>query len=598
MSDDFEMSDCESEYEYDDSDYSAEEEDESSSESHNNNDRNSSGSHYSLGRDDASNPNAPRLTNTKKQKNVTMMPSSNLEPILRSRLTEVTEALGVSSAAAAPLLRNYKWSHQALLQNYFSNPRRVLERAGVLHRCRHLLEESTATTPTSSAAVVTVKSSTKECSICMEPLPNNNNNNNSNNIVSRNSNSSNKNSLSMACGHDFCLDCWEDYLTNCIQEAGSTCVIATCPQAGCPEVITELEVQRAAAHLMPKFKHFQLQSFVESNPQFRWCPGKDCDWVAQATSTVVSTLVDCKSVSSIALTTPIQAECRSCESSFCFGCYEEEPHPPVACSILQLWKEKNQNESETTNWVLVNTKSCPKCAARINKDGGCMYVRCFKCRHGFCWNCMGTHHVWTCNSYKKVDANEQRAKNELERYLHYYKRFHGHEDAQKFAQAQVDKLKSEEHNVTSHPVVPAVSPPTAVPSTKPASVNAQGLLFLPPPAFVVDDAQARPQEKDENIRIDLSLLIDANLQLVHCRRVLKHSYIFAFYRFANIPTSEKLKQEVFEHHQGILEGLTEGLSKVTELPRAEMDPQDIINRTRVIGQFIKNLLESVEKEVL
>ena len=57
------------------------------------------------------------------------------------------------------------------------------------------------------------------------------------------------------------------------------------------------------------------------------------------------------------------------------------------------------------------------------------------------------------------------------------------------------------------------------------------------------------------------------------------------------------EKECFEHHQGILEGLTEGLSKLTEKPRSEIDidtRQDIVNRTRVIGQFIKNVLEYVD----
>jgi ariadne-1 len=47
------------------------------------------------------------------------------------------------------------------------------------------------------------------------------------------------------------------------------------------------------------------------------------------------------------------------------------------------------NESETANWILANTKKCPACNARIEKNHGCNHMHCKLCKHEFCWICMG-----------------------------------------------------------------------------------------------------------------------------------------------------------------------------------------------------------------
>ncbi len=62
------------------------------------------------------------------------------------------------------------------------------------------------------------------------------------------------------------------------------------------------------------------------------------------------------------------------------------------CFPLQLirWQEKCSNESETVNWILANTKKCPKCLARIEKNQGCNHMVCKNkgCKKEFCWVCM------------------------------------------------------------------------------------------------------------------------------------------------------------------------------------------------------------------
>ena len=77
----------------------------------------------------------------------------------------------------------------------------------------------------------------------------------------------------------------------------------------------------------------------------------------------------------------------TCGHPFCFRC-GEEAHEPCGCAQLAEWAQKCQNESETANWILANTRKCPACSARIEKNQGCNHMTCRHCRYEFCWVCM------------------------------------------------------------------------------------------------------------------------------------------------------------------------------------------------------------------
>ncbi len=57
--------------------------------------------------------------------------------------------------------------------------------------------------------------------------------------------------------------------------------------------------------------------------------------------------------------------------------------------MMKKWEKKCKDDSETSNWIVVNTKDCPKCKSAIEKNGGCNHMTCYKCRHEFCWICYG-----------------------------------------------------------------------------------------------------------------------------------------------------------------------------------------------------------------
>jgi len=49
------------------------------------------------------------------------------------------------------------------------------------------------------------------------------------------------------------------------------------------------------------------------------------------------------------------------------GC-SKEAHDPSPCDQVEVWLDKCGNESETANWILANTKKCPVCTVRIEKN--------------------------------------------------------------------------------------------------------------------------------------------------------------------------------------------------------------------------------------
>jgi len=161
---------------------------------------------------------------------------------------------------------------------------------------------------------------------------------------------------------------------------------------------------------------------------------------------------------------------------------------------------------------------------------------------------------YKCNKFdssKPGDGPEDmsdaaKAKRELDRYLHYYQRFHAHSEAENFAKKQLKETE-------------------------------QRMVLL--------------QESSNDKRwSDVEFLKTANEQLVECRRVLKYTYVFAYYF-----DGQGMQRERFEHHQEMLERFTENLSELSEKPLAQMDRTDVVNQTRVVANFMKNILKYVEE---
>lgn len=293
---------------------------------------------------------------------------------------------------------------------------------------------------------------------------------------------------------------------------------------------------------------------MDDKDNLKWCPAPECVYA-----------IEC-GVKARELTHIVPTVHCNCGYNFCFGCTLSE-HQPAPCVLVKKWLKKCEDDSETANWISANTKECPKCRSTIEKNGGCNHMTCRKCKHEFCWMCMG---IWSehgnswynCNRYEEKSGSEARgaqakSRQSLERYLHFYNRYANHEQS-----AKLDKdiyLKTEKKM-------------TQLQSTS-------GMSW-----------------------IEVQFLDNASQALQQCRQTLKWTYAFAYYLARNNLT------EIFEDNQKDLELAVENLSEMFEKPTDQlaglkvemMDKTSYCNKRRVIllDDTAENLKQGKNAEAL
>jgi ariadne-1 len=308
-------------------------------------------------------------------------PLSDISPLLVAFVNEVSTLLDISEDEAQGILQHFKWDKEKLTDAYFSNPEKVRLACGLdlfsSSQMQRLLSDNNGL------------NGKFKCRICCDEE------------------SDLSQSFSLGCNHPFCKICFSEYLKNSVGD-GAASVTAHCPEHKCKQLVTKTIVHSLLAiEESEKYDLFFLRDFIEKSKNMKYCPAPRCDKVAVGSGV---TTVKCV-----------------CHHSFCFKC-GEEAHDPCSCSQLTDWQEKCMNESETANWILANTRKCPQCTTRIEKNQGCNHMTCKICKHEFCWICMGTwsEHgqgtggFYKCNRYENNEINSQvtaaqKAKAELDR---------------------------------------------------------------------------------------------------------------------------------------------------------------------------------------
>ncbi|VAH49065.1 unnamed protein product [Triticum turgidum subsp. durum] len=326
-----------------------------------------------------------------------------------------------------------------------------------------------------------------------------------------------------ACGHPFCSVCWRGYISTAIND-GPGCLMLRCPDPSCAAAVGQDMINSLANEEdKEKYGRYLRRSYIEDN--------------------------------------------RKCT---------EEAHRPVDCATVSKWILKNSAESENMNWILANSKPCPKCKRPIEKNQGCMHITCTPpCKFEFCWLCLGswsehgerTGGFYACNRYEAArqegayDESERRremAKNSLERYTHYYERWAANQSSRQKALGDLQSLQNDKLEKLS-------------------------------------DIQSQPESQ-------LKFIIEAWLQIVECRRVLKWTYAYGYY----LPEHEHAKRQFFEYLQGEAESGLERLHQCAEKElqiylEAESPSKDFNDfRTKLAGltsvtrNYFENLVQALE----
>lgn len=509
-------------------------------------------------------------------------------PPMQNQISQIADLVDLPAAGAAALLRYTGWSSEKLLDRFWGDSEGLLNEVGINH-WRESAQKSTvgtkmlalprkscsspvAANPQAagnqvaeerrddgfetdlvlglphgySGVALPTASDRITCRICFRDVPP-------------------EEASAAPCSHFFCKACYQDYLVMKLGD-GPSVVFAPCPEHKCPclvppelwlEALTESNEKGRAAAMSDdvdalfgmhrdRYSQMILQQFVCSSKQMRWCPHPGCTKIVMAGAGVSN----------------VKCGPGGCGNAFCFRC-GEEAHAPADCDELAKWVEKCQNESETANWILANTKRCPKCTTRIEKNQGCNHMSCSQCKYEFCWMCMGpwTDHgantggYYKCNKFDPATSNDDmdsatKAKRELDRYLHYYKRYQAHHLSQSYAQKQ---LKQTEKRMVE------------------LQESSAGSSW-----------------------IDVQYLKNANEMVIECRRTLKFTYVFGYFLPLAGKGEPNEQKELFEDLQETLERFTEFLSELTEMPIERMVKADIINNTRVTERFLYNLLQGCE----
>ncbi|CAL2034270.1 unnamed protein product [Caenorhabditis brenneri] len=417
----------------------------------------------------------------------------DLESEMADLILDVRSVLQVSEGMARILLHKFKWNKNSLLEKFYESPdtEAFLVEAQVIPK---------TTQPSSTGE--------DDCDICC----------------------SFGELTGLACNHRACEDCWKHYLTEKIMEGGSSEI--ECMSPDCKLLIEDEKIKSYIKDktILDKLQRLVINSFVETNPALKWCPGKNCQKAVKVSDSEPR-LISCP-----------------CGTQFCFSCCQNW-HAPADCALLKKWLKKCMDDSETCNWINANTKECPKCFVPIEKNGGCNHMRCTNksCKFEFCWMCMGcwrSHGTagYQCNRFDGgQDANRSKHRAYLNRYLFYYNRYITHQQSL----ALEEKLKE-------------------TVAAKMAEMELKGMAWI--------EVQF------------LKKSIDA---LAKCRRTLMYTYVFAFYlKKSNHP-------EMFENNQRDLEMATEQLSGFLERDLENEDLVTLKQKVQDLTKYVDRRQEAL-----
>ncbi|CAI5637104.1 unnamed protein product [Oreochromis niloticus] len=214
------------------------------------------------------------------------------------------------------------------------------------------------------------------------------------------------------CGHVFCRACLCEFCTVQITEGNVRGV--TCPQADCAGAPTPAQVQSLVGEkLFDRYDRLLLQNTLDSMSDVTYCPRTSCG----------SAVILEKSSKAVLCSECGFAFCVTCKRTY-HGLEECETKKKHARDALQtilksldlpqsqegvsallndykhgskerkrllvsrygnmlVTLESNLNDT----WLANNSRCCPHCFSRIEKNGGCDHMLCSQCGQDFNWCC-------------------------------------------------------------------------------------------------------------------------------------------------------------------------------------------------------------------
>ncbi|KAJ3018460.1 hypothetical protein HKX48_002885 [Thoreauomyces humboldtii] len=335
---------------------------------------------------------------------------SDLWRIQKDETNHVCQLTGCGTDHAVMLLRAFRWDKEKLVEAFMEDSDRVLGRLGI---------------PVPREEIGSVRQAygagSFECPICCDD------------------DVGGAETVALQCGHRFCRECSVAYVVEKISQGESGGI--QCMEGVCKLKFDEDTLVRILPpETLSKYRELTLRAFVSDMPYLKWCPAPDCGYAVECHADVSEPLLLVPAV-----------RCH-CDSSFCFSCTVTSDHRPCPCPLVKIFLSRSAEEALNANWYLTNdVRTCPKCAAMIEKNGGCSHMHCRKCQHEFCWLCGNdwfAHNTTShgCNTYSGPASGSGsnwdargKGKEALERYLHHWTRYTNHEKSSNLAARLVQR---------------------------------------------------------------------------------------------------------------------------------------------------------------
>ena len=329
----------------------------------------------------------------------TTISSDALLAELRVEMAKIAEILVLENDLIEALLLVFDWNSDKLVDGFVNDRSKTLQLIGISEG-NNILDNETVSS-----------SDNDHCPVCLNPFL-------SPTLDVKN------------CDHKCCLDCWKTYLSTKLDQdmACST----TCPIGSCKTRITTkyfYSVFENDPTMQKKYDLSLVRSFVESDRSYSWCHNpKGCSWIIRKSK-------DGRD----------EGWCTDCGWQTCFTCTYVEAHYPASCSHMSQWMDDGgyyegmSEDAQSKHLARLIAKRCPNCQANIEKNDGCLHMKCIKCGYDFCWRCL---QPWrpTHRDYYNCSSKVSKLAQSNIKFVEYNKRCQHHNKAKLFAYSIRDRL--------------------------------------------------------------------------------------------------------------------------------------------------------------
>ena len=351
--------------------------------------------------------------------------------------------------------------------------------------------------------------------------------------------------FSLSCGHQFCGDCWTEFLKEKMKNPLGALSV-NCQQGGCTCVVPEEVYKKFITDkiLLEKLDKAIFKNFINRNEDLKQCPNPKCHYYSK------STMHSAREINCV------------CGSTYCFKC-SKDSHRPCSCEMFEKWLRLHNSTKNDDKWIEANTKECPHCHQKIEKSQGCNYMLCNKaaggCGHAFCYVCetdwaKHSQDHFNCNKYTDAVKNKEKRANQIKEKLKrtdfYFNLYMNNKRACEILNTKTRNDIGEKINLL---------------------VTLKNLPVL-----------------------ETKFIIEAINTTIKGKHLLKNTYIFGYYM------KDNEKKPYFEHEQGILQYWTEELHRhliddqLNQIIEEE-NYEQFNNKLKIYKNTVNNIIGSIQK---